>query len=38
MEKSLSWSEFIITRLIKASGYSAILFVALPISRDAVDF
>ena len=29
MEKSLSWPEFIITRLIKASGYSAILFVAL---------
>jgi len=29
MEKSLNWSEFIITRLIKASGYSAILFVAL---------
>jgi phosphate transport system permease protein len=29
MEKSLSWPEFVITRLIKASGYSAILFVAL---------
>ncbi|HEX5840517.1 MAG TPA: phosphate ABC transporter permease subunit PstC, partial [Anaerolineales bacterium] len=29
MEKSLRWPEFIITRLIKASGYSAILFVAL---------
>jgi phosphate transport system permease protein len=29
MEKSLNWYEFIITRLIKASGYSAILFVAL---------
>ena len=29
MEKSLNWREFIITRLIKASGYSAILFVAL---------
>jgi phosphate transport system permease protein len=29
MEKSLNWHEFIITRLIKASGYSAILFVAL---------
>src|SRR5215207_4363451 len=29
MEKSLNWSEFIITRLVKASGYSAILFVAL---------
>ena len=29
MEKSLSWREFIITRLIQASGYSAILFVAL---------
>jgi phosphate transport system permease protein len=29
MEKSLNWSEFVITRLIKASGYSAILFVAL---------
>jgi phosphate transport system permease protein len=29
MEKSLNWIEFVITRLIKASGYSAILFVAL---------
>jgi phosphate transport system permease protein len=29
MEKELTWHEFIITRLIKASGYSAILFVAL---------
>ena len=29
MEKSLTWPEFVITRLIKASGYSAILFVAL---------
>ena len=29
MEKSLSWREFIITRLIQTSGYSAILFVAL---------
>ena len=29
MEKSLNWNEFVITRLIKASGYSAILFVAL---------
>ena len=29
MEKSLNWREFIITRLIKASGYSAILFVVL---------
>lgn len=29
MEKSLSWGEFVITRLIRASGYSAILFVAL---------
>lgn len=29
MEKSLNWREFIITRLIKVSGYSAILFVAL---------
>lgn len=29
MEKSLSWYEFVITRLIKASGYSAIIFVAL---------
>jgi phosphate transport system permease protein len=29
MEKSLNWREFIITRAVKASGYSAILFVAL---------
>ncbi|GAB4452637.1 MAG: phosphate ABC transporter permease subunit PstC [Anaerolineales bacterium] len=29
MEKSLNWHEFLITRLIKASGYSAILFVVL---------
>jgi phosphate transport system permease protein len=29
MEKSLNWQEFVITRLIKASGYSAIIFVAL---------
>ena len=29
MEKSLTWREFIITRLIQASGYSAIIFVAL---------
>jgi phosphate transport system permease protein len=29
MEKSLNWQEFVITRLIRASGYSAILFVAL---------
>lgn len=29
MEKSLNWQEFVITRLIKASGYSAILFVGL---------
>ena len=29
MEKSLNWREFIITRLVKASGYSAILFVVL---------
>ena len=29
MEKSLNWHEFVITRLIKASGYSAIIFVAL---------
>jgi phosphate transport system permease protein len=29
MEKSLNWREFVLTRLIKASGYSAILFVAL---------
>lgn len=29
MEKSLNWREFVITRLIKASGYSAIVFVGL---------
>ena len=29
MEKSLNWREFVITRLIQASGYSAIVFVAL---------
>lgn len=29
MQKDLSLSEFIVTRLIKACGYSAILFVAL---------
>ena len=29
MEKTLNWREFIITRLIKASGYSAVVFVAL---------
>ena len=29
MESKLSWREFIITRLIKASGYSAIVFVTL---------
>lgn len=29
MEKSLTWYEFIITRAIRASGYSAIVFVAL---------
>jgi phosphate transport system permease protein len=29
MESKLSWQEFVITRLIKASGYSAIVFVAL---------
>ena len=29
MDKSLNWREFIITRLIKASGYSAIIFVGL---------
>ncbi len=29
MEKSLTWHEFIITRLIQASGYSAISFVLL---------
>lgn len=29
MESNLNWREFVITRLIKASGYSAIVFVAL---------
>jgi phosphate transport system permease protein len=29
MEKSLNWREFIITRIINISGYSAMLFVAL---------
>jgi phosphate transport system permease protein len=29
MDKSLSWSEYIITRLVRASGYSAIVFVIL---------
>ncbi len=29
MEKDLNWREFIITRLIKFSGYSAIIFVTL---------
>lgn len=29
MEKTLNWYEFIITRAVKASGYSAIIFVAL---------
>jgi phosphate transport system permease protein len=29
MEKSLNWREFVITRAIKASGYSAIVFVVL---------
>ncbi len=29
MESNLSWQEFVITRAIKASGYSAIVFVAL---------
>jgi phosphate transport system permease protein len=29
MESKLNWREFIITRLVKASGYSAIVFVAL---------
>jgi phosphate transport system permease protein len=29
MDKSLDWREFIITRAVKASGYSAILFVVL---------
>lgn len=29
MKSSLNWQEFIVTRLIKVSGYSAIVFVAL---------
>ncbi len=29
METTLNWREYVITRLIKASGYSAIVFVAL---------
>lgn len=29
MDKSLDWREYVITRAIKASGYSAILFVVL---------
>ena len=29
MEKELTWHEYLITRLIKASGYSAIVFVVL---------
>ena len=29
MEKDLNWREFVITRAIKASGYSAIVFVGL---------
>lgn len=29
MDKSLNWREYVITRAIKASGYSAILFVGL---------
>jgi phosphate transport system permease protein len=29
MESKLNWREFVITRLIKASGYSAIVFVTL---------
>jgi phosphate transport system permease protein len=29
MDKSLNWQEFVITRLIRASGFSAILFVAM---------
>ncbi len=29
MEKTLNWREYVVTRLIKASGYSAIIFVAL---------
>ena len=29
MERTLNWREFVVTRLVKASGYSAIVFVAL---------
>ena len=29
MERSLNWREYLITRLIKVSGYSAIIFVAM---------
>jgi len=29
MEKTLNWREFLITRLVRAAGYSAIVFVAL---------
>jgi phosphate transport system permease protein len=29
MEKTLNWREYVITRLIKVSGYSAIIFVVL---------
>jgi phosphate transport system permease protein len=29
MEKTLNWREFVITRLIKGSGYSAVIFVIL---------
>ena len=29
MEKTLNWQEFVITRLVRAAGYSAIVFVAL---------
>ena len=29
MQKTLNWREYVITRAVKASGYSAIVFVAL---------
>jgi len=29
MERSLNWREYLVTRLIKVSGYSAIIFVAM---------
>src|SRR5512143_281300 len=29
MEKTLNWREYVLTRLVRASGYSAIVFVAL---------